>query len=237
MTIHVALVEDDAGYRAELTGFLEQYARESGNKFHITAFSDGAEIVDRYSADYQLILMDIEMNTMDGMTAAERIRELDTEVVIIFITNMPQYVMKGYTVDALDYVLKPVSYFAFSQRISRALERMGRRQRRFITIPIHSGMQKLDMGEITYVEVINHSLIYHTQRDSYECKGTLTNVAAQLEGAPFFRISNCYLINLEYVDSVQNSDAVVAGKVLAVSRARKKPLLDALNDYINEVSK
>lgn len=181
--------------------------------------------------------MDVEMAVMDGMTAAEKIREQDSEVVIIFITNMPQYVMKGYTVDALDYVLKPISYFAFTQRISRALERMTRRTRRYITVPIHSGVIKLDVSQITYVEIINHCLIYHTRKDSYESKGSLTDAAARLEPEHFFRISNCYLVNLEYVDSVQQNDAVVNGEVLAVSRSRKKPLLDALNDYMNEVSK
>ena len=64
------------------------------------------------------------MKFMDGMSAAEEIRKVDTEVVIIFITNMAQYAIRGYAVDALDYVLKPVSYFAFSQRLSRAIGRM-----------------------------------------------------------------------------------------------------------------
>lgn len=237
MTIRVAIVEDDARYRTELIDFLERYAQESGHRFHISSFTDGALIAEQYSADYDLILMDIEMAVMDGMTAAEKIREQDSEVVIIFITNMPQYVMKGYTVDALDYVLKPVSYFAFSQRISRALTRMNRRTRRFISVPIHSGMIKLDVSQITYVEIINHCLIYHTLKEKYESKGSLADITARLEPEHFFRISNCYLVNLEYVDSVQQNDAVVAGEVLAVSRSRKKPLLDALNNYMNEVSK
>ena len=59
------------------------------------------------------------MKFVDGMTAAEEIRKMDSEVVIIFITNMTQYAIRGYEVDALDYVLKPVSYFAFSQKLKR----------------------------------------------------------------------------------------------------------------------
>ena len=237
MTIRVALVEDDDNYRTELERYLERYAQESGHRFQVTAFTDGEQIVEHYRADYDLILMDIEMAEMDGMTAAEKIRGQDSEVVIIFITNMPQYVMKGYLVDALDYVLKPVSYFAFTQRISRALTRMSRRTKRYISVPIHSGMVKLDVSSILYVEVINHSLIYHTGNQRYESKGSLAEAAARLEPEHFFRISNCYLVNLEYVDSVQQSDAVVGGQVLAVSRSRKKPLLDALNDYMSKLSK
>ena len=114
--IRVALVEDDAAYREQLTGYLRQYEREQGEKFHLSVFTDGDEIVEGYKAVYDIILMDIEMQFMDGITAAERIREYDSEVVIMFITNMPQYVMKGYLVDALDYVLKPISYYAFSQK-------------------------------------------------------------------------------------------------------------------------
>lgn len=235
--IRVALVEDDPHWQQELTAFLNRFSQESGQKFHITPFSDGSEILAHYQAGFDLILMDIEMREVDGMTAAEKIRELDREVVIIFITNMPQYVMKGYTVDALDYVLKPVTYFAFSQRISRALERMMRRTRRFLAVPIRSGIIKLDISQIIYAEIINHELIYHTAKENYTVKGSLTEAAARLEPEHFFRISNCYLVNLEYVDAVQNNDVTVAGEVLSVSRSRKKPLLDALNDYMNEVSK
>lgn len=235
--INVALVEDDLQYQEELIGFLQRFEQENQEKFRIATFSDGREITAHYSADYDLILMDIEMQEMDGMTAAEKIREQDREVVIIFITNMPQYVMKGYTVDALDYVLKPLTYFAFSQRISRALNRMTHRMRKYISIPIRSGVVKLDISQITYVEIMNHSLVYHTVKERYECKGSLTDAAARLEPEHFFRVSNCYLVNLEYVDSVQGSDVTVNGEVLAVSRSRKKQLLDALNDYLNEVSK
>ena len=235
--IRVAIVEDDSHYRDEMTAYLHRFSLESGHKFHITPFSDGKEITANYSASWDLILMDIEMGGMDGMTAAEAIRQQDKEAVIIFITNMPQYAMKGYTVDALDYVLKPVSYYAFSQRISRALERMERRARRYIPIPIHNGVVKVDVSQIVYVEIVNHDLISHTLDTSYTCKGSLTDAAGKLEKEHFFRISNCYLVNLEYVDCIQNSSVTVNGQMLTVSRSRKKPLLDALNDYINEVSK
>ena len=235
--IRVALVEDDEQHRRELLDYLNRYGEQSGQRFRISVFTDGDEIVETYQADYDLILMDIAMRFMDGMTAAEKIRELDGEVVIIFITNTPQYVMRGYAVDALDYVLKPVNYFAFSQRIDRAIARMGNRRRRYISVSVKGGVMKLDVSQILYVEVRDHDLLYHTRRDSILTRGTLAEAEALLGMKQFFRCSKCYLVNLEYVDGVQNNDILLDGEQIQVSRARKKALLDALNDYMNEVSK
>ena len=90
--------------------------------------------------------MDVEMKFMDGMSAAEEIRKIDTEVVIIFITNMAQYAIRGYAVDALDYVLKPVSYFAFSQRLNRAISRMKKRETKIIMVNMKGGMVRINVA-------------------------------------------------------------------------------------------
>lgn len=106
---HIAVVEDSAQDRAVLDSYLEKYQQEKNCHFQITHFSDGDEIALGYKGGYDLILMDIEMTFMDGMSAAEEIRRADPEVLIIFITNSPQYAIKGYAVQALDYILKPLS--------------------------------------------------------------------------------------------------------------------------------
>ena len=235
--IHVALVEDDRNYAESLTEHLRHYEADSGEKIKITVFEDGEDIATDYKAEYDIILMDIEMRFMDGMTAAEKIREHDSEVVIIFITNMPQYAIKGYLVDALDYVLKPVSYFAFSQRIDRALVRMKKRDRKYLTIAVKGGMQKIDISQIYYVEVQDHDLIYYTAAGKFRSKGTMNEVEDAVPSNTFFRCNRCYLVNLEHVENFQNGIATVGGVPVLVSRSRKKAFLDVLNDYMNEVGK
>ena len=150
--IRVAIVDDDRKDIQQLQAYLEQYRRESGEAMDITVFTDGDEIAEGYRPRFDLILMDVEMRFLDGMSAAREIRKTDPEVVIIFITNMAQYAIQGYEVDALDYVLKPVSYFAFSQRLGRAITRMKRRGARYLTIPVKGGARKLEASQIYYVE-------------------------------------------------------------------------------------
>lgn len=234
---HIALVEDEEEYRKVFLGYLRRYEQESGRQFRISVFPDGEDIISSYKADYDLILMDIAMRFMDGMTAAEKIRELDQEVVIIFITNMPQFVMKGYAVDALDYVLKPVNYFAFSQRIDRAISRMSRRREQYFTVPVRGGIRKLSVSNILYVEVQDHDLLFHTRNESILTRGSLAEVETKLNDSGFFRCNKYCLVNLSFVESLQGIDLVVAGEHIQVSRAKKKAVLDALNNYLNEVSK
>lgn len=235
--VRIALVEDDVNYRQELTEYLTRFSREHGEHFSISPFTDGAEIVEGYTAAYDVILMDIAMSYMNGMAAAEAIRRVDDEVVIIFITNLSQYAMKGYSVNALDYILKPISYYAFSQRLQRVLERMKRREERYISIPFKGGMRKLAVSQIAYVEVQDHDLTYHAAGEALTVKGTLSEAEALLGAGSFFRCNKCYLVNLDHVDGVDNNSILIGGEHIQVSRAKKKALMDALNNYINEVSK
>lgn len=235
--IQIAIVEDDRNYADTLVKYMKRYEEESSHRFQIFTFADGEDIIENYKGNYDIILMDIEMRFMDGMTTAEEIRKSDSEVVIIFITNMPQYAMKGYAVEALDYVLKPINYYAFSQRIDRALTRMKKRTKKYLSLSYKGAVKKLDISEIYYIEVQNHDLIYYTRNGEFTVRGTMKELEESLEGEAFFRCNKCYLINLDYVEGFQDGNVIVGADEVQVSRARKKDLLDALNNYMNEVSK
>ena len=99
------------------------------------------------------------------------------------------------------------------------------------------GKKKLDITQICYVEVQDHLLLYHTTEGSFATKGTIRDAESQLDAKSFFRCNRCYLVNLEYVDNYMGSDVSVNGDTIQVSRSRRKPFLDALNEYLNEVGK
>jgi DNA-binding LytR/AlgR family response regulator len=235
--IRIAIVEDDESDTRIIREHIERYEQERGTKFQVEAFEDGEDIVQNYGGCFDIVLMDVEMACTDGMTAARAIREVDSEVVIIFITNMPQYAMEGYKVEALDYVLKPLSYFAFSQRIERSLTRMKRRSQSYLSIHSRGGIRKLDVSRVLYVEVQNHDAVYHTLDGPYETRDSLKNICTKLNSNAFFRCHKWFLVNLEHVDSVRNHNVHVGGNNIQVSRARRKELLDALNDYISGATK
>ena len=195
--IQVAIVEDDKNYAASLKKYILRYEEEQNIKFLVEWFEDGEDIAEEYKGHFDIILMDIEMQFMDGMSAAKKIREVDEEVIIMFITNSPQYAMQGYAVDALDYVLKPINYYAFSQRLTRALSKMKKQEETYLTLNYRGGVQKIRISDLYYVEVRDHDLIYHTKDGNLMIRGTMREAEENLKEESFFRCNKAYLVNLE----------------------------------------
>ena len=96
--IKIAIVED--AVRDQLTDYVRRYTRQYGTEFEVTCFTDGDEILENYRPAFDIIFLDVEMKRLNGMETAQRIRELDDDVLLIFITNMAQYAIKGYSVGA-----------------------------------------------------------------------------------------------------------------------------------------
>ena len=238
--LRVAIVEDDDSYAETLQEYLNKYEQENEVRFQVVRYEDGADLVEKYHGDFDILIMDIELKFMDGMTAAQHIRKMDSNVIIIFVTNMPQFALKGYQVDALDYVLKPISYYAFSQRLARALERMERRStKKYITLHLKGRVQKVNILNIMYIEALQHDLIYHMDRDgvTYTVRGIIKDLEANLKDYYFFRCHKGYLVNLAYVESVGEATVQIGEEQIPVAKLRKKELLNEFNRYISEVSK
>ena len=230
--IRIAMVEDETAVREQLQGYIQRYTRQYGTEFAVTEFSDGVEILDAYRPVYDIVLLDVEMKHLDGMETARRIRELDRDVVLLFITNMAQYAIKGYAVGALDYVLKPVPYFAFSQQLQKAEEKLRRRARHYLAVPVEGGLRRLDTAQIYYMESEGHRVHFYTEEGEFSAPGALKTFEEKLADLPFARCNSGYLVNLAQVKSVQQGLAQVGPYELQVSRPKRKSFLAALADYI-----
>lgn len=228
----VAVVDDRAESRELLLRYLARYQEESSVEFVIEEFADGSELTGTYAPRFDIIFLDVQMTNLDGFATARFIRETDPAVIIIFVTNMAQYAVKGYEVDALSYLLKPVPYFAFSQELKRSLERLGRNREDSILLSIGGEMVRLQLPDIIYVESIKHRLVVHTSERALSLVGTLKDMSARLEPLGFFRCNSYLLVNLRHIGGLSGQDAtLVSGVKLPVSRSRRKPFLEALSAY------
>ena len=228
----IAVVDDQPDMRQQLCSMIDQYSRENNCMLEVTAFSDGAQVITNYRKGFDIIFLDIEMPELGGMDAAERIRTVDPDVVLVFVTNMAQYAIRGYEVDALDFVLKPVNYYQFSTKLERALQRIQRRRGGQVALQVSGGVQLLDTDDILYLETRDRLLHYHTATDTWSVRGSLLKAEKDLAAYHFARCNQCYLVNLRHVRGVQDDLVQVGEERLEISRRQRTAFLAALAAYV-----
>ena len=233
MIFRIAIVEDEVEQVDRLKQYIERFCKENSISYEISLFKDGEEILTNYKAKWDLILMDIEMPHVDGMKAAQKIRQIDQHTVLIFVTAMARYAIRGYEVDALDFVLKPVGYAAFSMKLRKVVNMIKSREQRMILISTGSSLVKLAVDDILYVEVANHKLSVHTAEQVFHQSGNLKDMEAQLSGTTFAKCNNGYLVNLRNVNSIEKDECIMSnGDHLPISRAKKKEFYQLFAEYI-----
>ena len=232
--MRVAIVDDDEKQRKQLRDYVEKYASEKSLDAVCFEFNSGLNFASDYTEPYDIILLDIEMPLMDGLTAAEYVRRTDGEAVIIFITHMAQYAIKGYEVDALDFMVKPVTYFNLAAKLNRAVKVLPRRNILKLDIA-GGGTQIIPLKDIYYVEGSNQYVIYHTLDREFKVHTSLKAAEEKL-GRGFARCNNSFIVNLSHVSSITGNDVYVGKVPLPISRARKKDFVSGVNRYFGGLS-
>lgn len=233
--IRIAIVEDDDKWANIINDYLDKLSSQDKLEIAITRFCDGYDLVEKYSCEFDIILMDIEMKIMDGMEAAENIRKVDTEVNIIFITNMAQYAIRGYKVNALDYVLKPISYIPFCETIRRAVRSFERDRGGSVIISSKTGLEKIKTDDIIYIESQGHRLYFYTADRQYETtKYSMKEIEQMLQQYSFSRCNSGCLVNLKYVLGYKGNTLNVLNNTLSISRGKRNEFLAALTSYMTE---
>lgn len=230
---NIALVEDELDAANTLVAFLNRYAAERDESFEITRFTSAIEF-EVTRASFDLVFMDIQLPGINGMEAAHLMRTYDEQTSIIFVTNLAQYAVKGYEVDALDFIVKPVTYSNFRMRMDKAMRHIRRNANRSVTISTRDGMRVIPLADLEYVEVSRHDLSYHLygEREPLVVYGSLTSFEQSVEGGSFVRISASCLVNMNHVRSIRGQALIMrGGDTLYFSRSRKREALATITNF------
>ena len=230
--IRVAIVEDDSAEHERLCDCLRWLEESEGMSFHVTAFPSGTAFIGSYEPVYDLIFMDIEMPGMDGMETARALRKIDASVLLIFVTNMAQYAIAGYEVEALDFILKPVNRYSFAIKMKRAAARIPKRSEEYISVKCDGEWRQVEISSIRWLDIDGHYVVYHTAEGDFEEYGTLKEAYGKLNRSYFVFVNRSCLVNLYHVSAVNKTSVTVGGSQLDISRPQKKSFLAAMSDFM-----
>ncbi len=230
--IKIAIVEDDISFSHTLKEYLGTFFSPLHMEISLHPFESATSFL-KTPETYDFIFMDIDLqDTLNGMELTKIIREKDKEVIVFFVTNLAQYAIKGYEVEAFDFILKPINYSSFSLKLDRALKCYQNKKGVTLVIPSRNGKETVRSEEIKYVEIMEHKLLFHTTRGIIKGTGTMKGVLQKLSGLPFYLCNQCYLVNLKYVTGFIDNNVKVGDDLLQMSAPKKKDFMTALNNYL-----
>lgn len=230
--IRIAIVEDEPTERDRIKVYLEEIAQEDQTQFDIEQYSSGMAFVMRGMKDYDLLLMDIDMPNLNGIETAKALRKVDQSATLIFVTNMAQYAISGYEVNAVDFILKPVNRYSFAIKIKRAISRTAKKNDNAIQIKMDGTIFLVHMYQIMYLEVDGHYVIFHTTQGDYKEYTTLKLAQKRINSSHFVQCNQSFLINMKYIESVSRESVTVGGTIIYISRKMKTEFMNAVLDFL-----
>ncbi|HBF7094338.1 TPA: response regulator transcription factor [Clostridioides difficile] len=232
--IKIAICEDEKEQQELLKRYINQIFDVLSVKYRLEVFNSGEELLERYSKDTDILLLDIQMGQINGIDTARKVRVLDDKVEIIFITALIEYALEGYEVRAYRYLIKPVKYNNLKDNIINCIKEVDIKNK-YIVVKAQGSQTKLNVNEITYIEVQKETITIHTLNEVYKINGTMSNIEKEIDCSRFFRCHKSFLVNLEHVKSIKQYVAILENsKEVPVSRYRFKETKDKFFDLIEE---
>lgn len=230
--IRIAIVEDSQDTSQSLQKLIERYGREHGKSFHCTCFANGVDFITDYTPQYDLVFMDIDMPLLNGMETAKLLRKHDSDVALIFVTNLEKYAIFGYDVGALGFIVKPLTYAMLSVKLSRFLASRRERSEPYLVVTSKSGVVKVNLSDVYHISVNGRYVKLHTRNGEIEYHKSMKQLEKELGQYNFVRCDNSSMVNLKYVSAVNCQEAVVNDVTIPCSRNGRRVLMDAFTLYL-----
>lgn len=240
--LKIAICDDNLTFTGELENLIIIESRKLRIRVETEVFSDGKTLLNsvQMGNHYELIFIDIEMEQVDGITAARRIREIDRAVLLIYVLGYDKYLKELFEVEPFRFLSKPLNHDKFTRYFKEAFKRISETDL-FYQFTFNKEIQKVSVKDIVYFESSNRVVnIYLKDATSAYFYGKLNNVEKDLSASRqyFLRIHQSYLVNYDYVKKMNFFNITISfmGKEieLKISEDRQKEIRQQLCNIASE---
>lgn len=232
LEMRIAVCDDEQRFICDLKKNLDELY--SSLDMITDGYNSGEELLKGFRRKaYDVVFLDIEMPEIDGITLARKIRELSSDVCIVFLTAHIEYAIKGYEVNALRYLTKPADKQKIKEVIDHVLDKL--ESSKMLWVKTADGEQRISLSDILFIEAHNQNVIISTAEESFSVRGNISDYEEDLSQYGFFRIHRGYLISLPKVLRVGGKRVVMEDNTtLPVSRTKESKLRDMLFSYVSK---
>lgn len=233
--LNIALCEDNSLQRENLKADLEKILNKKGILYTIYSFETGKKLLEKYPEKLDILFLDIQMDELNGMETAKKVREYDNRVEIIFLTAVWDYIQKGYEVRAFRYLIKPLKFDNLKEEVHACVESVMEKRDTFITVKDKNKVLKIKTEDILFFETFNRKVIIHTLVEEYEIKISMNKLEKELINLGFFRCHTSYIVNISKVEELQKDSLIIKSIVIPVSKHRIKNLKLKLTSVLGDL--
>ena len=223
--LKIAICEDEKEQQQILERLIT--SERLSELYELDKFDSGEDLVSVYEAGqrFSIILLDMKMKELDGIQTAEIIREYDENCIIIIITSIIEYAVSGYSIDAYDFILKPIDEKKFSKVFKSAVKIIQADKNKSYVIQMRDNITVLRLSDIVYFESDRRKVIIHCKKEKYSDNENISNVEKKLLADGFVRISRYYLVNMQHIKKIAaNSIMMSTGDLLKCSKNYQKDI-------------
>lgn len=228
-----AIVENEPAQIDKIRELCDRFSKERNLLIEIHPFTNGYDFLEKDTSIYDCVFMDIDMPGINGIDTSNRLRNKDKNISIIFVTNLPQFAIDGYKVQALDFILKPMSYADFSLVMDKLLLLHDRKNETDLFFLIRNEMLWIKPSDILYFEMQNHNINIHLADGKViTYRETVKELEKKLHEHSFYRCNSGIIVNLEHVQSIREDTCTLSGgTMLQVSRSRRNEFMKMMTEH------
>lgn len=233
--MRIAICDDEKQIRSNIIDLIKPHF-SNNNDCEICEFYCGEELINDYNSGqrFDILFLDVEMQEKNGIETAKEIRKTDDNIIIIFITSHIDYVFDTFRVNAFQFLKKPIIKEDFDNDFIRALNAY-KKNHYMYEIRYKNEINVVDVKDITFIEVFNHSVFVHCNLTNYQKSGKLKDEITSLEQFGFVQCHKSILVNMSHIKNVNENTLTLKNNTnLIISKKYRKVLIETFNKYLSE---
>lgn len=234
----IVICDDDNYFIQQLVEYVRKCEEETHIEAVVYAFQDVEGMLGflKENTEIDLIFLDVVFSSSEGMQAAREIRRVNQKIKIVFVSSYVEFAIQGYEVDAAAYLLKPVTYEVFKEKMLTISEKLKSESCAFFCDSTDKGTVFLDVNEIVYIETYGRNVKIHTKKETYIGRCKMKEYEKMLREADFYRCHAAYIVNLTFIKRIDKLTLVLKdGTELAISKARKRQFMTQFIKYTSSL--
>ena len=229
----IGICDEEPAVRILLNRYIERLKEELDEPVQLLSYSSGEKLLRNYQLEIDLLFLEIPFRKLSGIEIARRLRKIDQNVRVIFLTTRMNHVLEAYEVAAANYLLKPLSYYRFYKEVSDVLAEKSGIWGHYLVEKNNSGIYKIYLKSIKYIETYDRHTLIHTEGSDIISQRLLKEHELRLPSGAFVRCHAGYIVNLGYFSQLEGNEIrLLTGERIPVSRKRKAKVQEQIMEYL-----